>query len=484
MKLAPTFHEESFYQDSAEYEILPLRFTRLDQGRYVLSAFGGEHLVIPDEIFVEYAEHRLTRENPWFLELESRHFLTTEGIGVKGELLAAQYRTRQSRLPDLTALHIFVITLRCDNSCQYCQVSRVSEDKHAFDMSEATADRAIDLMLASPSPTLKVEFQGGESLLNFPLLRHIVLRTKARAEGRDIEFVVATNLAPLTAEMLGFFKEHQVFVSTSLDGPARLHNANRPRPSGDAYERTLDGVKRCRDALGKDSVSALMTCTARSLDEPEAIVDEYLRQGFREIFLRSISPYGFAAKKNSRINYETDQFIAFYKRGLARILEHNRSGMDIREVYASILLRRMLTSFPTGYVDLQSPAGIGLSVLVYNYDGDVYASDEARMLAEMGDKTFRLGNVHRDSWSDLWTKSPLLGVLHESMPEGVPGCSDCAFQPYCGSDPVRHHATQGDFMGHQPTSSFCRKNMAIFRHLFSLLEDDPAAARILRRWAL
>ena len=484
MKLAPTFHEESFYQDSGEYEILPLRFTRLDQGRYVLTTFGGEYIVVPNEIFAAFAEHRLTRDNPWFLELESRHFLTTSGIGMKGELLAAQYRTRQSRLPDLTALHIFVITLRCDNSCQYCQVSRVSEDKHAFDMSEATADRAIDLMLASPSPTLKVEFQGGESLLNFPLLKYIVLRTKARAEGRDIEFVVATNLAPLTDEMLFFFKEHSVYVSTSLDGPAALHNANRPRPSGDAYERTIDAVRRCRETLGKDSVSALMTCTARSLEEPEAIVDEYVRQGFREVFLRSISPYGFAAKKNSRINYETDQFIAFYKRGLARILEHNRSGTEIREVYASILLRRMLTSFPTGYVDLQSPAGIGLSVLVYNYDGDVYASDEARMLAEMGDKTFRLGNVHRDTWADLWTKSSLLGVLHESMTEGVPGCADCALQPYCGSDPVRHHATQGDFVGHQPTSSFCRKNMAIFRHLFSLLEDDPAAAKILRRWAL
>jgi hypothetical protein len=37
---------------------------------------------------------------------------------------------------------------------------------------------------------------------------------------------------------------------------------------------------------------------------------------------------------------------------------------------------------------------IGIGALVYNYDGDIYASDEGRMLAEMGDRTFRLGSVH------------------------------------------------------------------------------------------
>jgi His-Xaa-Ser system radical SAM maturase HxsB len=349
-------------------------------------------------------------------------------------------------------------------------------------MSEQAADKSIGLMLQSPSPALKVEFQGGESLLNFRLIQYIVLRTKERAPGRQVEFVVATNLAPLTDEMLGFFREHHVYISTSLDGPAKLHNRNRPRPTGDAYERAISGIHRCRQVLGETSVSALMTCTAESLNQPEAIVDEYVRQGFREVFLRSISPYGFAAKTEARLGYDIDQFLAFYKRGLARIIEHNRNGVAIREVYSALLLRRILSSFPTGYVDLQSPAGAGLSVLVYNYDGEVYASDEARMLAEMGDETFRLGNVHFDSWSDLFTKSDLLSVLHDSMTEGLPGCADCAFQPYCGSDPVRHHATQGDFVGHRPTSTFCRKQIGVFRHLIQLLEDDPTAGAILRRW--
>lgn len=480
---AAAFRPRSRFEDTNGYHLLPLRFLRLAGDRYVATNLAGEHVVLPFDVLHALIEHRLGRDSPWHRELESRHFLSAEYSGAHLELLATQYRTRQSALPHLTALHIFVVTLRCDHSCRYCQVSRVSEDRAAYDMTPGTADRAIELMLQSPSAVLKIEIQGGESLLNFPLIQHITRRAKSRAQGRELQFVVATNLSLLTEEMLDFFAEHQFQISTSLDGPRTLHNHNRLRAGGDSYERTIDGIARCRTRLGPESVSALMTCTAESLRQPEAIVDEYVRQGFREIFLRHLSRYGFAAGGQRRIGYETEQFLAFYRRALARLLELNRRGVPIREVYASILLRRLLTSYPTGYVDLQSPTGFGLGVLVYNYDGDVYVSDEGRMLAEMGDRTFRVGNVHRDTWESLFTGSTWLATAHTLMSEGLPGCSDCAFQPYCGSDPIFNYSTQHSLAGHRPTSAFCRRNREILQHLILLMEDDPATASIFRRWA-
>jgi uncharacterized protein len=133
-------------------------------------------------------------------------------------------------------------------------------------------------------------------------------------------------------------------------------------------------------------------------------------------------------------------------------------------------------------VDLRSPAGIGIGALVYNYDGDVYASDESRMLAEMGDRTFRLGNVHANTWEQIMTADALLDPLEVSFAGSVPMCSDCAFQPYCGADPVFHHATQGDFIGRKPVSAFCRRNMAIIRRLMELIRSDEETRRILMRW--
>jgi radical SAM protein with 4Fe4S-binding SPASM domain len=160
----------------------------------------------------------------------------------------------------------------------------------------------------------------------------------------------------------------------------------------------------------------------------------------------------------------------------------NRQGTALREEYTTVLLRKMLTPYATGYVDLQSPAGIGISGIVVNYDGNVYCSDESRMLAEMGDRTFLMGNVLTDSYEEIMLSDALLEPLSTTMTECVPQCADCGIQPYCGSDPVRHYRTQGDFVGFKPSSDFCQKHMGVVKHLVHLLEDDKAAASILRTW--
>ena len=153
------------------------------------------------------------------------------------------------------------------------------------------------------------------------------------------------------------------------------------------------------------------------------------------------------------------------------------------EIYASIIARKMLTNTDPGYVDLASPAGIGIGALVYNYDGDIYASDEGRMLAEMGDRTFRLGNVHDSSYADVMLSDALLDPLTGSLTLSVPMCSTCAFEPYCGADPVFHHATTGDFTGHKALSAFCQRNMGVFALLLRKIRDDRYFRDLMWRWA-
>jgi radical SAM protein with 4Fe4S-binding SPASM domain len=196
-----------------------------------------------------------------------------------------------------------------------------------------------------------------------------------------------------------------------------------------------------------------------------------------------MSPYGFALKTKSFKAYDVNEWLEFYFTGLDYILSLNRSHFAFTEFYAATILAKMLTPFEPGFVDLRSPAGIGIGAIVYNYDGDVYASDESRMLAEMGDKTFRIGNVHRDRYKDIILSDALLGPIEESFAASVPMCSDCAFEPFCGSDPVFHHATQGDFVGSKPLSAFCKRNMSIFRRLITLMRNDDEVRRIFVRWA-
>jgi uncharacterized protein len=463
------------------YRLLPFHFGPLDKDRYVMVGIGGDYYLVDRDTLYDLIHHRLSPTHPAYDDLAGRLFLTPYQDGLAEDMLASHYKTRMSHLPELTGLHIFVVTLRCDHTCQYCQVSRVSSDRDAFDMSKAHAEAALKHVFRSPNRAIKIEFQGGEPLLNFPLIKFIVERSREINDRRNLQFVITSNLVFLTDEILAFCKEHAVYFSTSLDGPAQLHNQNRPRPGRDSYEKTLEGISRVRSALGHDAVAALMTTTQESLGCPEAIVGEYVRQGFSSIFLRYLSPYGFAIKSAKKIGYETEAFLEFYKRALDYIIGLNKKGVRLVESYTSLILKRILTPYPTRYVDLQSPAGMGLGVMVYNYDGSVYASDEARMLAEMGDKTFRLGSVF-DSYDSLFLDSPLLPILYDSMVETVPMCSDCPFQSYCGTDPVFHHRTQGDVVGSRPTSAFCRRNMEVIKHVFRLLHDDHDASEILRSW--
>ena len=57
-------------------------------------------------------------------------------------------------------------------------------------MSEEIAERALTIALESPAPRIKIEFQGGEPLLNFPLIAKIVQAAKIEGpkKGKQVDF--------------------------------------------------------------------------------------------------------------------------------------------------------------------------------------------------------------------------------------------------------------------------------------------------------
>ena len=465
-------------------KLLPFRFEHLNKSEVFLSNLAGEWIIVPPAEFDQLINCEFTDEEVQ-RKFESKHFVADGRPDLAVRLTALKVATRMRRLLDLTGLHIFVVTLRCEHACEYCQVSRQNSASTEFDMSHEDAMRALDIVFQSPSPNIKIEFQGGESLLNFPLIKEITIRAKQLNEifQRNLAFVIATNLVPLSTEILDFAELHSIHFSTSLDGPAALHNANRARPGRNSHELATKGIQDVRTRLGQDYVSALMTTTERSLSQPEAIIDEYVRMGLNSVFLRFLSPYGFAVKSGAKNKYRSREWLEFYKRGLEYIVELNRSGTQMTEVLASIYLRKILTNDTGGYVDLSTPTGAGLSTLVYNYDGDVYCSDEGRMLREMGDTTFRLGSVRTHKFSELILSDGLLDAIEASFAPSSPMCCDCAFEPYCGSDPVIHHTTQGDFTGHKPTSEFCERTMTIVPLLLKMYSEDRYCRDLFNRWS-
>lgn len=91
-----------------------------------------------------------------------------------------------------------------------------------------------------------------EPLLNFELISSIVggARRRAAAASKKVSFVIATNLALLTDGILAFCRSNEILLSTSLDGPADLHNKNRPRRGNNSHALVEAGLQRARDPRG------------------------------------------------------------------------------------------------------------------------------------------------------------------------------------------------------------------------------------------
>jgi His-Xaa-Ser system radical SAM maturase HxsB len=469
-----------------KYYLMPFSFYRLPNLKELIINVVGDYLLVPNGSINDIIGRNISMETntELYLDLLSNFIISETPLNPLIDILATKYRTKKESLSNFTGLHIFAITLRCDHKCDYCQVSRQSQDFKEFDMSFDVIDKSIDLMFKSPSDYLTMEFQGGEPLLVFDKIKYAIEKTKLKnnTERRRIKFVICTNLTHLNNEILEYCKVNDIFLSCSLDGPEFLHNCSRIYLNN-SYKSTIAGVQLAQDFLGKDKVSALMTTTTMSLDFPVEIIDEYRKNGFKNIFLRPINPYGYALRtqKNS---YNTQQFTNFYKRALDYIISLNFKGEFFVEEYARIILTKILTPFNINYVDLQSPSGIITGVVVYNRDGNVYASDESRMLGEMGDYVFLLGNVINDNYDKIFYGEKSSSLSKYMCNESLAGCSNCAFQIYCGADPVHNYATQGEFYGKRYSNAFCSRNKEIFSYLFELIDKNPDVFKVFKSWVL
>lgn len=456
--------------------ILPFQFHRINSDEYLLVNESGEYLFMENGSFHELVNGRIDQSSPYYHDLKSRHFIAIEGLPETIELISAKYRSRKRFLSNFTSLHMMVLTLRCTNDCTYCQVSAEGENAKNYDMPVGVAHKVIELIFKSPSTSIKIEFQGGEPTLNWKTLQESVLYAEKlnKKAKKDLDFVVCTNLVTTSTSQLAFYQKHNIHISTSLDGPREIHDKNRVLKNGaGTYDLFIKNLKSCREFVGNQNVNALMTTTQDNVSNIIEVIDEYIEHGFNGIFIRALNPYGLAVKNCINLSYSPEVFVHNYEKALNHIIEYNlKTGNIFVEYFATLLLARILTPFSTGFVDLQSPSGAGISAAIYDHNGNVFPADEARMLSRMGDDRFLIGNVTTDSYEEIFGGNILHEIVSKSCVEIMPYCNSCIYRTYCGSDPIRNYAGTGDIIGKRPGDSFCDKNKLIFDLLFKKLKEN------------
>ena len=169
---------------------------------------------------------------------------------------------------------MLVPSLACQASCKYC----FGPHKGAV-MDERTAREAVFFIHSVAEETdakeISIIFHGGEPLLApVPVWDTIFDAIRSKLADYKLSLSLQSNLWNLDDEFLRMFRENNVAIGTSLDGPEEICDINR----GDGYyEKTIASIKRANDA--GCLVSAIATITKQTLPHALDVVKFFRNNG-------------------------------------------------------------------------------------------------------------------------------------------------------------------------------------------------------------
>src|SRR3989339_673073 len=145
------------------------RFKRF-KGKYLLTNDVGQWLVLKEKEFKDFLAGNLDKTTEPYLSLKEKNFLKKD-LDVSD--LMNRYREKNAFLFGGPSLHIVVFTLRCNHRCVYCHASAKTMEDKGYDMNQETAQKVVDKIFETTSPFVAIEFQGGEPLVNWPVVKYI-----------------------------------------------------------------------------------------------------------------------------------------------------------------------------------------------------------------------------------------------------------------------------------------------------------------------
>lgn len=206
-------------------------------GKYIYDVNTNEVISISEEVFE--ALNKILKKQKFQLEPAVQNEI--EAIKNMGYL--SDNKVEQIEHPALPFLRTFLerkvqkitlqVTQGCNLRCTYCIYSETTNEKQRVHsskrMSFDTAKQAVNFLLNHSIDCEKVNigFYGGEPLLEFDLIKKIVLYAESVFIGKDLDFSLTSNGTLLTDEIIEFFIDHNVNLMISIDGPKEIHDNSR-----------------------------------------------------------------------------------------------------------------------------------------------------------------------------------------------------------------------------------------------------------------
>jgi uncharacterized protein len=447
------------------------RSHELPDGNFFVSTDTGDWTVLSRS---DFSQLKVSRFSGTLKNKLEKNFILLTDKNINRYI--RKLKIRYGFLAEGPTLHIVVVTSRCNLRCIYCQAS--AGVKPQEDMTRKAAAEVVKRIFESPSDSFIIEFQGGEPLLNFTVIKSIVEDAGRRAgdENKRVEYSLISNFTgTATEKKLAWLLKNDVSVCFSLDGPEELHVGNRCGNLPDGFQILKDKVnlyKKIWGASRKDPpiLKALMTVTRPSLPLFREIVDTYLDFGITDLSVRALTPLGKAGERNRALEYTPEEFLEFWKNIVTYIIKLRQNGIQINEFYLELILTKLFGN-ESGYMDMRSPCGAGYGQILYNTDGKIYTCDEGRMIDS---DYFAIGNIAGEHLNNVLKTEKAKEVFGASFLEQF-YCDYCAFKPYCGICPVLMHQEKGTLYGNVLDTFRCKVTSGMVEFVLDLLLTDTAA---------
>jgi uncharacterized protein len=329
----------------------------------------------------------------------------------------------------LTTL-VLNVTNKCNLACTYCyefgedklaDALRKNGDARRSRMSSETARTSIDFLFENSAgrDEVSVTFFGGETLLNFDVIRDAVLYAEERAIecGKRLSFALTTNATLLTDEIIDFLVAHRFGVNVSIDGGAEDQDRHRTFKSGKgSYEEIAPRIRSLIKAnRGKGPpIGARVTLTegaASVKDTYEHLVGElgFDQVGFAPVTSAPGRDYALADKSMDALLEDFRMLTNDYVDAALSDARHGFSNIEdlIREIHQG--------------VNKAHPCGAGLGLLGVSTEGDLGL---CHRFVESGEH--EVGNV--ESGIDQEKRQQFLIDGHIS---NKPECQTCFARPHC-----------------------------------------------------
>ncbi|MCT2401462.1 quinohemoprotein amine dehydrogenase maturation protein [Novosphingobium mangrovi (ex Huang et al. 2023)] len=302
-----------------------------------------------------------------------RELLFVHGIvsDAMSPALAPKPETPPADFP-LQAL-VLNITNQCNLACTYCYefgADKIAtpQGKPKF-MSLETARTSVDFLLRKSTgrQAVHITFFGGETLMNFKLLREVVLyaREQAEAQNRTIGFSLTTNATLLTDEIIAFLSDYEIGVTVSMDGPPDLQDKHRVYKSGKGSYAVIEPrLRKLIESHKTRAITARVTLTNGVTDVIR--IYRHLKDdlGFHEV---GFAPVTNSGERDYMIDDNgMDDVLSQFHELADEWLEHALRGQMHGFTNVSETIGELLQG-----VNKSHPCGAGLGLLGVSPSGDL-----------------------------------------------------------------------------------------------------------------